>query len=307
MKKLIISLFLILGSTITFSQDLKSYIILSDEIITNVKTFPLPQEVSASSGLSRYGDFILTHNDHYKGNIYVLDTLGDMVDSIETGLNFIDLEDIAQDERYIYLGDFGNNARGNRYDLMIYRVDKNSIGGRVIVDTIHFTYSEQKELKRSPYGNWTDFDCEAMIALDTALVLFTKEWISYGSAMYYLPKTPGNHVAIHKDYLDIAGLITGATYLEEENELFLVGYTNLLMPYIIRLYDYEDRDFFSGKIQKYSLPLSAHQVEGITFFGDYLFYVSNEFFQKLFVQTSAKLHRVDLRDYIIDNEEEYEE
>src|SRR5690554_1256451 len=113
MKKLIISLFLILGSTITFSQDLKSYIILSDEIITNVKTFPLPQEVSASSGLSRYGDFILTHNDHYKGNIYVLDTLGDMVDSIETGLNFIDLEDIAQDERYIYLGDFGNNARGN--------------------------------------------------------------------------------------------------------------------------------------------------------------------------------------------------
>ena len=39
----------------------------------------------------------------------------------------IDWEDLAADENYIYVGDFGNNANGNRTNLRILRITKSDI------------------------------------------------------------------------------------------------------------------------------------------------------------------------------------
>ncbi len=56
-----------------------------------------------------------------------------------------DWEDIAQDENYIYLGDIGNNS-GNRKDLHILRISKNSIlKDTPKIDIISFSYPDQTD------------------------------------------------------------------------------------------------------------------------------------------------------------------
>src|SRR5574344_1541180 len=88
---------------------------------------PLPEKLSGTSSLLFYNDKLLTMNDHKDPYIYFLNNEGTIIDSINTHIKFYDLEDMAQDEDYIYLGDFGNNAHGNRDDLCIYKIKKSSL------------------------------------------------------------------------------------------------------------------------------------------------------------------------------------
>lgn len=290
--------FLALSSSL-FAQENKSEIILSSEVITDIKTKNLDSRLSGISGTIKYNDNIIAHNDHYPSNLYILDSNSKIIDSIITNLNFDDLEDITQDDKFIYLGDFGNNAKGNRQDLKIYRIDKSSIKkSKLKIDTIFFTYSNQNDFKVSRYSNWTDFDCEAMVSIDSYLVLFSKQWLSYGTSIYFLPKTPGNHIAELKKNLDMVGLITGATYIKETNDVYLVGYSNLLMPFVLRIYDIKDKEFSEFKTSKFSLPLVAHQVESITHISDYKFLISNEYISKFIITIPQKTHIIDLENII---------
>lgn len=298
LRKFLILIIPILISNSIRAQEFKSEIILSSGIVSDIIPFRLSKTLSGISGLINYNNLLIAHNDHYNSNLYILDSNANIIDSIITNLDIKDLEDITQDEDYIYLGDFGNNARGDRRDLRIYRIHKSSISKKLKIDTISFSYSKQKDFTPSQYSNWTDFDCEAMISLDSHIVLFTKEWYSYGTSIYFLPKHPGNHVAEYKGSLNMIGLITGASYIKDKNELFLVGYSNILIPFILRIYDIKNNDFTSGKISKYSLPLPAHQVEAITHIDGYRFYIGNEYFTKLFLTINQKLHLVNLEDLI---------
>jgi len=83
-----------------------------------------------------------------------------------------------QDKDYLYVGDFGNNLNGNRTDLKILRIRKNSVLVNPLkIDTINFSYSNQTNF--TPTGtNNTDFDCEAFIVASDSIYLFTKQWIS---------------------------------------------------------------------------------------------------------------------------------
>ena len=260
----------------------------------------LPTRINGTSGLIYFDGKLYTHNDHSDKKLYQIDTADvHIVDSIVfTGIAHQDVEDCDQDSLYIYLGDHGNNNTGIRTNLHILRISKASLlTGNPQIDTIWFSYPEQTDFSTSS-SNGTDFDCEAFIATEDSLYLFTKQWVSEGTALYSLPKTPGTYSARRISSWNVNGLVTGATYNPRKKQVVLCGYSSLLQPFVVLLYDYAGNDFFSGNKRKMSLGLSFHQVEGIALYHDYTYFLSNEYFSRSILTTDAKFHKLDLTDYL---------
>jgi hypothetical protein len=116
-----------------------------------------------------------------------------------------------------------------------------------------------------------------------------------------MPKTPGNHTANYKATLDVQGLITGATYKENEKLIVLCGYSKLVQPFIYLLYDYDNTDFFNGNKRKINLGINLHQVEAIATKNGLTYYVTNEELnrtQPTTIHVPAKLHKFDLSFYL---------
>lgn len=260
----------------------------------------LPPAVSGSSGLVFFEHCLYTHNDHRDRTLYQLDTndahilfsiyLPDMAHR--------DVEDVTSDSLYLYLGDFGNNASGNRSDLQILRLLKSSLNDtHPVMDTILFTYPDQRNLLPSA-ANRTNFDCEAMIAAGDSLYLFSKQWGRQGSTLYALPKYPGHYVADSLDTYAVEGLITSAAYHEAKNQVVLCGYTSLLQPFLLLLYDYPAMRFFSGNKRKILLNLPLHQIEAVEHIANDIYFLSNETFRFSGSSISAQLHKIDLSPFL---------
>ena len=260
----------------------------------------LPSYLSESSGLIFWNQELWTHNDSQDKNLYRFQpsapnaTQTVALDSLQN----MDWEEISQDSLFIYIGDFGNNGNGNRRDLKIFRIDKQSLSNRpFLIDTIFFQYDLQVTF--SPTGaNNTDFDCEAMVVGRDSIYLFTKEWVRNETSIYALPKLPGNHLAQHRNSWNVQGLITGASYMEDEKLIVLSGYSSLLQPFIVLLYDFQANHFFSGNKRKINLNLSLHQIEGICTENGLDYYLSNERFVQSFITIPQKLHSLDLRPFL---------
>lgn len=79
-----------------------------------------------TSGLICFNELFWTHNDSGgRPEIYGLDTQKGKIKAtvIVSNASNVDWEEIAQDDQYVYVGDFGNN-RGVRRDLCIYKIPK---------------------------------------------------------------------------------------------------------------------------------------------------------------------------------------
>lgn len=269
--------------------------------VTPDETFTLTTTVDETSGLIMYSNSLFTMNDDSDTKLYRLDPdNGNILETIDLpGVTNIDWEEIAQDAGYIYIGDFGNNANGNRTNLRIVRISKASLqSGSPVADYINFSYSNQASFAATGNNN-TDFDCEAMIVGNNNIYLFTKQWVSEETSVYQLPKTPGTYTAQLQDTLDVNGLITGATYLQDKRLLVLSGYTSLLSPFVYLLYDFQGSHFFGGNKRKVDVSLSFHQVEGIATTDGINYYLTNEHFQQaVIVNTAQKLHHIDLSEYL---------
>lgn len=268
--------------------------------ISPQQTFSLDEQVKGTSGLILWDGNLWTHNDYGDPIIYGLDTTEAEIKRtyILGGTMTTNWEEISQDRDNIYIGDFGNN-RGSRTDLHILRVDKNTlITGNPVIDTIWFSYSDQAVIGNGE-ANQTDFDCEAMIVSEDSIYLFTKQWISSQTSVYSLPKIPGSFTALKKTEYDVQGLITGATYLESEQLMVLCGYSGLLYPFLILLYDFPAHDFFSGNIRKIMVSLPLHQIEGIASANGLKYYISNESFSlQEVISTPQKLHIFDISPFL---------
>jgi len=268
-----------------------------------VASVNLHSEVRETSGLVFIDGNLYTHNDDSDINIYKLDTVaGAILQKLPiTGTANQDWEDIDQDDKHIYIGDFGNNVSGNRSNLRVIRVDKKSLlSGNPVVNSINFKYSNQTDFSPKP-NNATDFDCEAFIVGKDNIYLFTKQWVSKQTSVYVLPKTPGTHTAQLSGTYNVGGLITGATYLEDKKLVALSGYSTLLSPFISLLYDYKGHDFFSGNKRKLNVSLSFNQIEGIATQNGLDYFLSNEnFVQVPFINTTQKLHKLSLAPYLSD-------
>lgn len=231
-----------------------------------------------NSGMVFWNDKLWMHNDGGgAAAIYDVDTTnGNVLRTVAiSNASNSDWEDMAQDENFIYIGDFGNNNTGNRTDLKIYRVSKSDVlaGNSVLADVISFSYPEQTI---GPSGsNNTDYDCEAMVVNNGKIYLFTKQWVSQGTALYELPVLPGTYSATLLGTQNVGGLITGADIDVSTKNIILTGYNTILSRFIYLLYDYTGNAFFSGNKRKITVS-GNRQTESIAFRNAEYIYIANE-------------------------------
>lgn len=253
-----------------------------------------------TSSLLQIDSLFWTSNDDTDTALYAIDNKGVIQNKIELKNTInTDWEEIAQDTDYFYIGDFGNNGSGNRKDLHVLRVEKQSLlQNNPKIDTLSFSYSNQTDFTKTK-SNKTNFDCEAFIVSGDSIYLFTKEWKEKRTSVYVIPKIPGNHIAQLKESYNVKGLITSAINLPDRNLLVLAGYGKTLAPFIYLFYDYNDSGFFSGNKRKIKIALPFHQMEGISTQDGLHYYLTNEnFARKRIINVPQQLHQFDLSAFL---------
>jgi len=280
MKKYILVL-LILNSLLSFSQVLN-----------------LPPQLSENSGLIFYNDKIITHNDSdSKSELYELDVNSGKILRTITISNAInkDWEDIAQDNKYIYISDTGNN-KGVRTDLRIYKISKADflVNNYVNAEIINYKYSNQKSFIPSLKNN---FDAESLISYNDSLLIFSKNRGDNKTNIYKLPKSKGTYKAELINTIDVNGQITGATYNKSSNTVVLCGYSSSLTPFLVILNNFNPTDKSYVKIDLSSYVGAISQVEGVTFTDTDKILVSRENFKKkiagFFININASIFTLD--------------
>jgi len=256
----------------------------------------LPAVINETSGLLYYNNRLITHND--SGNeplLYELDqeTLEILRIVTVVGAVNIDWEDITQDAAFIYIGDIGNN-NGDRQDLNILRIAKSDYDTSTTVEPerIRFSYEDQTDFTTAPNS---DFDAEALFSFGDQLIVLTKQWQQQGTVAYRIPKSPGSFMAERLDSNQINGLVTGATYDMGSNTLFLVGYSNVLIPFFAQFTDLEANALFVGTVQKTDLTIGFAQTEAITRTATGTFFITSEAFSNPpLIDSTSRLFRFSL-------------
>lgn len=264
--------------------------------IKNFNSVNLGKTLQETSGLLEWNNDFYTHNDDRDVHFYQVDKKGEILKSIELkGIQNKDWEAIAQDENYFYLGDIGNNVSGNRRDLCIYKIEKKSLFNNPKIEKIFFSYAKQTDFGNQK-SNQTDFDCETIVVTENGLFLFTKQWKSKKTAVYFLPKIAGTHQAEYLTTLPVKGLITDATYLANQNLIVLCGYSKTLKPFLYVLNSFTDFTFQNAIKRKIKLKLPFHQIEGISTTNGIDFYLTNETFKHKIIGTiPAQLHSFSIK------------
>ena len=249
---------------------------------TPVLRTTLPVTVLAeSSGLAWSDGKLWSHND--SGNpatFFSIDTTdGHVLQTVYVDNHpNVDWEDIAADNDYIYIGDFGNNT-GDRTDLKVLKIAKASIGNdsavHVNAQTISFSYTDQTSFTPTQLNN---FDCEALISIGDSLYIFTKDRLDNKTRVYKMPKVPGTYALSPYTNYNVNGLITAASYNATTHEIVLLGYTLLKTnSFLWFLNDYNGDMFFSGNKRRIEIGNNTEwQTEGIAFISPDRFFISNE-------------------------------
>lgn len=260
--------------------------------LTNLST-----TVNESSGVVNLDGVLWTHNDSGgEASLYQIDSAtGNVVRTVEVvQATNVDWEDLAYDSVFVYIGDFGNNS-GDRTNLKIYRINRAQLATQnsVVAESIAFSYSDQTSWTPSP--NQTDFDCEAFIALEGSLYLFSKDWVDHKTRLYQLSNQPGTHVAQYQSTFDAQGLVTSAEMLPNQ-VLILQAYTSLVSPYTWLFQQFQGSSFFNGMSTKLNWTGFA-QTEGVCKADSTSIFISSEKLGFPF-NTPARLYYLDLSEYI---------
>ncbi len=277
MKKIIPLLFILLTLSCRHQKKNDNFP-LEGNISTKVGSFTpisfipdLPSLLDESSGLIFFNGLLWSFNDSGGENkLYGFNTKGEIIKEIEIANSFnVDWEDIAQDDEFIYIGDFGNN-NGIRKDLKIYVIDKKNIDNEIkqSIDAfeIQFSFTDQKKFDFLP--QMTPYDCEAIIGFKGDLFVFTKDWSNETTAVYSIPAKKGNYAPSPLEKFNINGLVTGADISPNGLKLALSGYKDF-KPFVWIFSGITKQSFFSG--DKTFLDLSTiygAQTEGICFKGN---------------------------------------
>ena len=231
----------------------------------------LPGKLSENSGLIFYNNLFWTFNDSGgKNKIYGFNISGKIKKEIEIkGAKNVDWEDIAQDEKYIYIGDFGNNS-GQRKNQKIYKIKKKKISKKeeqkLDATEIKFDYQNQKSIKTRHHS--TPFDCESLVELNDNLYIFTKDWTDRTTSVYQIPSKKGEYKIKPIEKFNVTGLITGADISPNKKHLALVGYKNY-KPILWLFSNFKDDNFFSGQKTYVEMDkIFDAQTEGICFLGN---------------------------------------
>ena len=248
------------------------------------RKFRLPDQLREASGLVITGDRMHWHNDSGDGPyLYTTDLYGNLLATDTLAAAAVDYEDLTRDRAgRLYVGDFGNN-RGLRDRQVIYRYD--TAARRT--DSIVYTYPGQDGAGIDRPGN---YNCEAMVAADGYLHLFTKDVLGRERPFYIhhfrLPARPGTYVAEPVDSLYLPRrVITGAALDAERGTLYLVAYNfRVLLGFLpvggaslLELTDYPEGRFLRGKLRRRNLAWAIPtQQEAVAVYDDRYLYVAAE-------------------------------
>lgn len=237
------------------------------QALTPTHLTDLPPLLQEASGLLRMGSdtwvILDSGNDHalYR----VSEQNGEVLQQVTlSNATNVDWEAISTDGTYIYVADVGNNA-GARTDLRVYRFPSAALTNgatSITVDTIRFQYNDQVDFTPLPDG--TNWDCEALLAKDDSLFLFTKNWVDGRTDMYVLPALPGDHAAVRRGGFDTQGLVTSASYDQVSGRVALLGHTALGMePFVWILSGFNANAVFSGQQVHHVLLTGPLQAEAV--------------------------------------------
>jgi hypothetical protein len=289
MRFFIILFFLLLSYSLWSQSKIRLH--KQDKVILN-----LPHAVQETSSLFFSNGILWTHNDDNDNKLYgfQLPVTDNFTTITFSKLNVTDWEETKEDANYFYIGDFGNNAHGNRKNLHVLRIHKETNE----TDTIGFYYPEQTNFSKTK-NNKTNFDCEAFLVDNDYIHLFTKEWKSKRSTLYHIPNKAGWHAAERVSQLKAKGLITGATVHPSNKIVVLTAYSKLLQPYLVVLYDFNGNDYFSGKHLFINIKQPFSQIEGVAFLNAMQLVVSRERFYFSFIKRKETLFLMDLKNTFI--------
>lgn len=239
----------------------------------------LSAKVNEQSGMMWYKNLFWVINDSdCEPKLYAYNNTGEIIKEVRiSNAKNIDWEDLADDQDYIYIGDFGNNF-GCRKDLRVLKLKKKDIGGselsNIDADVIDVEWADQEDFSKRLQNH--DFDCEAFLSYGDSLFFFSKNWANYKTRMYSASKNIGAQKLKAKTEFNVDMLVTGADISSDGELLALVGYKNYL-SYIILFSEFEGTDFFGGKSIRIDLsPMGGAQTEGIIFGENDSLFISTE-------------------------------
>ncbi|EJL68757.1 hypothetical protein [Chryseobacterium populi] len=232
--------------------------------IKKYKINDLGDRLKESSGLNFFNGKLYSFND--SGNapeLFEIDkTSGEIIKAMNVFVKNKDWEALANDGKYFYIGDIGNNS-GTRQDLEIYKISfHNNTLNNDTIKTISYYYPGQTDF--SPKNLKTDFDAEAMIYLNGKLHIFTKEWASKSVTHYTVnPEISDQQIAEKTEAYKTGFVVTDASYFE--GKLYLVGYTKKTEVFLDVFTETEPGIFFKERPKHYYLgsSLSLGQIEGV--------------------------------------------
>jgi hypothetical protein len=237
--------------------------------LTMEKETSLPAMLSENSGMIEFNGHIWFINDSGNDSVlYCYDRDQRLITNsvaVRNAVN-IDWEDITQNDNYVFIGDFGNNA-GNRRDLRIIRIKKSDLlaaTDTVIADgIIWFNFEDQTDFAPVQAEEpTTPFDCEAFIATSDRLIVFTKDWANRVTRLYTVPVEPGNYTADFMTQWNVIGLITAAAWSPNNQQLWLLGYTPVV-PFIWVYSGFDDENLTYSSAKKTTFDYFGIQTEGL--------------------------------------------
>lgn len=239
----------------------------------------LDKKLVEISGLMIYDKLFWGFNDSGgKNEIYGFNKKGDIKREVELdNAKNHDWESMAQDNKHIYLGDFGNN-RGARHNLCIYKIKKKGLKDKdeqkVEAKKIRFSYALQDDFMY--FNNTTPFDCEALVEFNGSLYIFSKNWKDFTTTVYKIPTKTGDYVLYPMETFNVNGLVTGADISPDKTQLALVGYQRY-RSFVWLFTNFTGDDFFRGSSRYFKLnEIDGAQTEGISYSGNDSLLVSCE-------------------------------
>ncbi len=282
----------------------------------------LPNEIEETSGLIFHNGKLWTHNDS-EGEpvLYSIDTAtGEILErKTISGVTNIDWEDLAKDATNIYIGDFGAMNTNPRIIRIKIEDLENSELSTIEPRIINFTYGNPDYPEPDYSVTNTRFDCEAFIAKDDTLFLFSKNWVDHDVYLYAIPnKANYFHTITPIDTLHLDYLVCAADYDYRTNTVSLLGYTYDVSglipesrPYLTLLRNFEGNKFFSGTVETTELSsvgltdiIRYNQTEGIAFRDSSRLWITNEKYTRSGITLKAKLRQLTIDNPITVNDDE---
>lgn len=188
----------------------------------------LPEAVSETSGLARFGGYLWTINDSGgKDAVYAFGAQDyEFKKRIKIGdAKNVDWESLAQTDKHLFIADCGNN-KGKRQTLDIYKVSwkkliKAKDKEKVDAKKISFQYADRPDGDQVKEHN---YDCEALTVVGDKLWLFTKNRGDLQTRLYVLDDKQSRQSISPIATLPVSGLITAADYYSKSAKLVLLGY-----------------------------------------------------------------------------------